>query len=191
MRPADFELTMQSRTLGRLELMAFCIHSNDSNRVLSIPSGENQAMPAKDHELYAVIGDIRLSFNLLRSMADQMHGVLGINTSQRAVMESLAGQNAKTVPDIAREKGVSRQHIQVITNSLIKARLVRSHSNPDDKRTFLMSLTSHGEKNFIEIQKRETIELERLSAAFSANELQSTHDTLQKLNNLVTGSHDD
>ncbi|MDP6883807.1 MAG: hypothetical protein QF830_06710, partial [Rhodospirillales bacterium] len=73
-------------------------------------------MITKAKTLYAVILDLRLCFNLLRTRADEMHKDLGVNASMRAVMESLAGEDEKTVPEIARGKSVSRQHIQVIAN---------------------------------------------------------------------------
>jgi DNA-binding MarR family transcriptional regulator len=148
-------------------------------------------MMAKAENLYAVIRDIRLCFNLLRALADEMHKELGVNASMRAVMESLAGGNEKTVPEIARSRGVSRQHIQVIVNGLTKADLIKARDNPDDKRTFLVSLTDHGRTVFGEIQEREAVELRRLSGVFTSNELTATLNTLRKLSGVLKGDEDE
>ncbi len=138
-------------------------------------------------KLNAVILDIRLCFNLLRARADEMHKDLGVNASMRAVMESLAAAGEKTVPDIARGRGVSRQHIQVIVNALIKEDLTLTRDNPADKRTFLVSLTEKGRDVFDQIKKREEEELQRLSAGLSAKELDTVLNTVNKLNTTLRG----
>jgi DNA-binding MarR family transcriptional regulator len=148
-------------------------------------------MNTKAKKLYSVIRDIRLSFNLMRAWADQMHQDLGVNASMRAVMESVAGGDERSVPDIARSRGVSRQHIQVIVNSLTKANLIKTRNNPDDKRTFLVSLTNHGEIVFSEIQNREAVELKRLSKVFSTDELNVTQSALRNLINVLKGDENE
>ena len=148
-------------------------------------------MCTKAKKLYSTILDIRLSFNLLRSWADQMHQDLGVTASMRAVMESVAGGGEKSVPDIARSRGVSRQHIQVIVNCLTKANLVKTRNNPDDKRTFLVSLTDHGRIVFDEIQKREAVELKRLSKVFDTDELDVTQNALRNLINILKGDENE
>jgi DNA-binding MarR family transcriptional regulator len=121
--------------------------------------------------LYAVIRNIRLCFNLLRGWADVMHEDLGVNASMRAVMEALSEGAEKTVPEIARARGVSRQHIQVIANRLGGAGLIETRANPRDRRTVLMALSASGADLFEEIQARERVALERLAARFDKDAL--------------------
>jgi len=148
-------------------------------------------MKTEAKKLNSVIRDIRLCFNLLRARADELHQDLGVNASMRAVMESVAGNDEKTVPDIARSRGVSRQHIQVIVNCLTKENLIKTRDNPDDKRTFLVSLTDHGQTVFGEIQKREAVELKRLSEVFSTDELNMTQSTLRNLIDILKGAENE
>ena len=148
-------------------------------------------MKTEAGKLYAVIRDIRLRFNLLRARADEMHKDLGVNASMRAVMESLAGGSERTVPEIARSRGVSRQHIQVIVNGLTGAKLIEVRDNPTDKRTFLVSLTDRGRDVFAEIQKREAVQLRRWSEVFSTDELKVTLSTLRKLSNTLKGTENE
>ena len=148
-------------------------------------------MNVKAKKLNSLIGDIRLSFNLLRARSDEMNLDLNVNASMRAVMESLASGDEKTVPDIARSKGVSRQHIQVIVNGLAKATLIKTRGNPDDKRTFLVSLTDKGRGVFTEIQKREALELKHLAEVFSSEELDVTQRTLHNLIDTLKGKENE
>ena len=138
-------------------------------------------MASKSKQLESVIRDLRLCFNLLRTLGDDLHRDLGVNTSMRSVMESLARGGEQTVPGIARSRGVSRQHIQVIANRLSRAKLIESRDNPADRRTFLVSLSRRGQRLFGEIQKREAREFERLPRVLSGHEVQATATTLQKL----------
>jgi DNA-binding MarR family transcriptional regulator len=142
-------------------------------------------------KLYAVIHDIRRCFNLLRARADEMHEDLGVNASMRSVMESLAEGDERTVPEIARSRGVSRQHIQIIVNRLTEENLISARENPDDKRTYLVSLTNQGRNVFGEIQKREAAELRRLSEIFSSDEMNVTLNTLRKLSDAMKGTTND
>ena len=148
-------------------------------------------MDANTKKLYALIKDIRLSFNLLKALANEMHKDLGVNASMRAVMENLSGGERKTVPDIARSRGVSRQHIQVIVNRLNRIKLTEVTDNPVDKRTLLVSLTKQGEHVFNQIQEREAVELQRLSEGFSADELNLTLNTLGKITKALKGNEND
>ena len=148
-------------------------------------------MKPEAKKLNAVIRDVRLCFNLLRTRADEMHKDLGVNASMRAVMESLAGGNERTVPDIARSRGVSRQHIQVIVNALTKANLVAVRDNPEDRRTFLVFLSDQGREVFGEIQRREALELQHLSMTFTSDELGVTLKTLGKLCDIMKGAEND
>ena len=98
---------------------------------------------------------IRASFSRLRALGDALHADLGITASMRAVMESLAERGAQTVPQIARAKGVSRQHIQVNVDALIEAGLVAVNSNPEHKRSSLLDLSKAGRRAFDKMRRRE------------------------------------
>lgn len=138
-------------------------------------------MKTEAKRLNAVIRDIRHCSNILYDRANDLHKDLPINASMRSVLESLSHGEEKTVPSIAREKSVSRQHIQTIVNVLLEDNLVRSADNPNDKRTFLISMTEHGKDRYSEVQNREFTELQQLCELFTTEELRLTSKTLQKL----------
>ena len=137
---------------------------------------------SKAADLEAAIRGIRLGFNQLRALGDALHQERGINASMRAVMESLKEAGPQTVPQIARAKEVSRQHIQVIVDSLIDAGLADLKSNPQHKRSHIVVLTQQGAATFKEMQQVEKAVLKRLAAGVSAAELTAMSSALTAFN---------
>lgn len=147
--------------------------------------------PAKAQQLYAVMRQIRTCFNQLRSLGDVLHEDLGITASMRAVLESVAEAGAQTVPQIAHTKSVSRQHIQVNVDELVKASLVTLQDNPAHKRSPCVVITKSGQSAFGEMRRREKDVLERLASEFRGRkhgeELESTLRVLMQLNGAIVG----
>ncbi|MCC3859932.1 MarR family winged helix-turn-helix transcriptional regulator [Pseudemcibacter aquimaris] len=134
-----------------------------------------------------VIDEIRHCFNVLKFTADELHSDIGVNASARAVMETLYPDNAITVPDIARSKSVSRQHIQVIVNNLSQHGLVNSDNNPKDKRTFLISLSKLGRCKFEVVLRREKDFMKEISTKFTEREIATASSVINKLTSLLEG----
>ncbi len=144
-------------------------------------------MKTEAKRLNAVIRDIHQCSNHLRMRTNEIHQDLnGVNASMRSVMEILSYAGSITVPEIGRVKGVSRQHIQLVVNTLLKVGLIKRQDNPSDKRTYLVSLTSTGKDTYDSIQIREMGELQTLCDEFDTEELRIATKMMQKLNKLVT-----
>lgn len=139
-------------------------------------------MTEKEKALYRVFGEVRTCFNRLKSLAEQLHSDLGVNPSMRAVMETLAANGEQTVPDIAKQKGVSRQHIQSIMNSLGGGGFVQLIDNPAHKRSPLFALTAKGEATFTKIRERETEPLRAIAELMSPAALDEAQKLLAELN---------
>jgi len=139
-------------------------------------------MTPKEKQLYAVFHEVRTCFNQMKSLAEQLHQDLGVNPSMRAVMEALSAKSPQTVPDIAKSKGVSRQHIQTVMNSLQKEGFVDTLDNPAHKRSPFFDLTSKGRKVFTKIKEREKAPLHRLAATMSSESLECAQEALLQLN---------
>ena len=137
---------------------------------------------SKAQELYAVIRQVRSCFNLLRYVGDALHQDLGVTASMRAVLESVTEDGEQTVPQIARTKSVSRQHIQVNVDALVKAELVVLRANPAHRRSPFVSITKQGQSAFGEMRRREKRLLERLANEFRGNELENALNVLIRLN---------
>jgi DNA-binding MarR family transcriptional regulator len=124
--------------------------------------------------------EVRHLFQVLRALADGLHKDAGLNASTRAVMEALA-DGPRTVPDIARSKSVTRQHIQLLVDELAKSDLVELRPNPAHLRSPLVALTRKAEAVFAGVRKREAPLLDRLGAGLDARKAATTVQTLSGL----------
>jgi DNA-binding MarR family transcriptional regulator len=137
-------------------------------------------------ELYAMIVQVRTCFNLLKTRTEQLLEDLEINPSMRAVLESLYRKDLQTVPEIAKGKGVSRQHIQMIMNSLTEDGFVQQVDNPQHKRSPQFQLQEAGRSIFEETQRREAEPIGQLAQALPLENLPETIGLLEKLNTELT-----
>ncbi len=128
-------------------------------------------MTNRANQIEAVTGAVRHLFHRLRTFGDQLHADLGITTATRGVMQSLAEGGPMTVPQMARQRPVSRQHIQMLVNQLMEARLCAALPNPEHKRSVLIDLTDRGRDVFAEIRRRETAAIADLFGDIDAGDL--------------------
>ncbi len=134
-----------------------------------------------DSPLYQVIWRTRRLFQRLAAAGDELHQDLGITTSQRAVLEFLSQHQPQTVPQMAREKTVSRQHIQTIVNKLLERGWVECTVNPAHTRSSLIRMTSTGTRLFEVIRDREAKILAVMEKQLVEKELLITAETLQSI----------
>ena len=111
-------------------------------------------------QLTRVVDEARLMLHRSITLVEQLHDGSGVSVPMRAVLEYLRNNGDHTVSSIARTRGVSRQHIQVIVNDLGEAGLVVRLDNPHHRRAPLISLTDLGEAAIDELHARERALLE-------------------------------
>jgi DNA-binding MarR family transcriptional regulator len=147
-------------------------------------------MDQHHNEVYALISQVRKSYNLLKSLSEQLLQDLDVNPSKRAVIEHLSRHGACTVATIAKHKNVSRQHIQIIMNALEKEHYVIPSQNPSHKRSPYFQLSEKGGMIFNEILRREAEPLTRLANSIphelpgkTAKALEDFNDHISKLIN--------
>ena len=102
-----------------------------------------------------LLDEVRLLNNLLIQLAGELHADLGLGVPARAVLEFLHAQGPTPVPEIARIRNVSRQHIQTIADGLIADGLVEPHDNPAHRRSPLLALTELGQRTITTVLRRE------------------------------------
>ena len=142
-------------------------------------------MTRQAQDLYQLIRHIRSCFHQLKALGDELHGDLGVTVAMRAVMETLAEDGEQTVPQIARLKAVSRQHIQVNVDVLAKTHLVTFRDNPGHKRSPFIALTPKGHTTFAKMRRREGVVLEQVATSFTEEELGRASDTLTTLKQTI------
>lgn len=85
-------------------------------------------------------------FHRLRELAMVIHGEQ-FSAGLRGVLRSLK-EKSRTVPELARMRPVSRQHMQQVVDILIERKLARAVTNPTHARSSLIEITSKGRKEF-------------------------------------------
>ena len=135
-----------------------------------------------------VIDEVRLLHNRLIELAEELHRGSGITTSQRAVLEFIHRQGPATVPTIARARGVTRQHIQAISNELRSLELIESQQNPAHQRSPMIALTDDGRQTIDRHLEREADYLTTHVSELDDNELCAAAQTLASVRHALQRS---
>ena len=98
---------------------------------------------------------VRLVWHVMVQVGERLHHDEPITLGMRAVLEFLAQNGPTAVPDIARSRHVTRQHIQALVNDLLELRLVSLDDNPAHRRSPLVRLTPEGRKGIERMKRRE------------------------------------
>jgi DNA-binding MarR family transcriptional regulator len=138
--------------------------------------------------LEGIIDEVVGLFHLLRALAEQLHGGDELTAGRRGVLRSLDRLGAQTVPQLARARPVSRQHIQMLVHQLEADRLVELRPNAAHKRSRLVALTATG-KAFLEaMYRREAKFYTTLDLAASPEALRSTSEILHAVRETLMGA---
>ncbi len=121
---------------------------------------------------------------LFRAMANRSTASLtdlDISAADRAVLEFLFPGEPLAVPEIADRYDVSRQHVQVTVNRLLRKGLVVTQDNPRHKRSSLVEITQDGKMLLSKIMSRDRKLVEQLFTGVSDESLRTTKRTLRRL----------
>lgn len=97
-----------------------------------------------DGEVRAVVDEAVALFWRVRYVADQIHTAGGRSETARGVLRGLVRYGARTVPQLAFARSVTRQHTQEVVNGLIADGLVVRVANPAHRRSYLIEPTKRG-----------------------------------------------
>ncbi len=128
-------------------------------------------MPTWQPDLAPLTARIPRLYHLLRALGDARHSDLGVTASMCEVMAALTDGGPRTVPDLARAKPVSRQHMQSVVNELLAAGLAEAQANPSHRRSSLIALTDEGRRHYRLVHEREAELLARTAPAVSHADL--------------------
>src|SRR3954466_8448576 len=92
----------------------------------------------------ALLQEVLVLSNQIKRTAFQNSSEELMPTPTKVLLQDLRRLGPRTVPDLARERASSRQNVQIIVNRLEKLGYVSSASNPNHKKSELISLTSEG-----------------------------------------------
>ena len=95
-------------------------------------------------ELRAVVDEaVALSWRV-RYVADQIHTAGGRSETARGVLRGLVRYGARTVPQLAFARSVTRQHTQEVVDGLVADGLAERVPNPAHARSHLIAPTRRG-----------------------------------------------
>lgn len=134
-----------------------------------------------EKEIYQIIWLIRRLFRALAQKSGENLEVFGISVADRAVMEFLYPEKKLSVPEIAKQYKVSRQHVQATVNSLLDQKLVESRENPRHKRSPHIMLNEKGCMLFESVLQKDEETIRLLFSHLQKNDVQITLKTLQSL----------
>ena len=129
--------------------------------------------------------EVRLLWNLLVQTGERLHADEQITIAMRAVLEFLVLRGPATVPQIARGRYVTRQHIQELVNALVERGLVEMADNPAHRRSRLTRLTPLGEETIERIRRREQRVYRKLNLGVKHIDLERAERTLRSVRNVL------
>lgn len=134
---------------------------------------------------YRVLSEVRpLSQASARAVDEELRGT-GLTTPLRAVLELLLHQGRMTVPQVAREFGVTRQSVQALIDVGAARGLLALSENPHHRRSRLVAATALGERTFTDLHRREIANLDSVTVDLDPDELARCARTLAVLTERV------
>ncbi len=97
---------------------------------------------------------------------------------ERSALYDLLRTGAATVPDLARQRGLSRQRMQQRIDALEAEALVESISNPRSRRSPLWRLSPRGKRRVLALLRREIAVYAALPRAPSRTRLEAANGAL-------------
>lgn len=100
---------------------------------------------------------------------------------------ALAGRPL-TVPQIARQMGLTRQAVQATVNRLLAAALAEARDNPDHRRSPLIGLTELGRHRYAAVDQRQIQWINDISAELNITDLATAASVLRELGDRLEAS---
>lgn len=123
---------------------------------------------------------------LLVSEGDQMGAEFGITSARWKVLGALSlGAQSQTVPQIARNMGLTRQAVQRLVDAMESDGLLQFADNPDHKRAKLISVTEHGQTVYSQLDAKQSVWAMDCSEGISADDLATTLSVLRLVSSAI------
>jgi len=136
-------------------------------------------------QVMEVCGDaIRLFFRL-QAWGRELGLLTTTDGSRWGMLNTLVNIGPMTVPDIARMRPVSRQHIQTLANEMADEGLVTFEENPRHKRSKLVAATPKGQKIFKEQTELLMREAQDLAQGLTEADLATARKALTQIREAI------
>ncbi len=128
-----------------------------------------------------LVREVTILFHRLRAAAEEVHQQGQLSGGRRELMRDLDRGGARTVPQIARARSFSRQHAQVLVNSLLEEGYVELQANPSHLKSHLIALTPPGKRFVDAMIRREEALWSAVGAGISERKLRDAVRTVREI----------
>lgn len=133
------------------------------------------------HRLIKVLDEaVALNFRLQR-VAEELHRQGPASSARRGILRALSDDGPQSVPAMARSRGVTRQHVQTLVNSLMEEGLVENAPNPAHRKSVLIQLTDAGKQAVRDNTRREAVLVKECTPYVEREELETAFDVLHRV----------
>lgn len=136
---------------------------------------------AAESAFNSLINETTALFHRLKIVADEVHHQGEMSGGLRSILRSLSKPGEQTVPQMARERAVSRQNVQILINQLADEGFVEFVENPAHKRSAFVQLTSQGKKAVEAMNRREEKLLSKSSVGATGKKMREAAETLRQV----------
>ena len=138
-------------------------------------------LTATSHKLVKVLDEaVALNFRLQR-VAEELHRQGPASSARRGILKTLSDEGPQSVPQMARARTVTRQHVQTLVNSLMDEGLVELSLNPAHRRSSLIRLTKTGEQAVRDNTRREAVLVKEFTPDVDNHDLDVAYDVLHRV----------
>ncbi len=128
-----------------------------------------------------LINETAALFHRLKVVADEVHHQGEMSGGLRSILRSLSKRGELTVPQMARERAVSRQSVQILINQLADQGFVEFVENPAHKRSAFVRLTPQGKKAVESMNRREEKLLSKSGVGATDKKMREAAETLRQV----------
>lgn len=137
------------------------------------------AKAAPESAFNLLVDETVMLYRRLNIVAEDVHHRGEMSGGYRGILRILKAEGPLTVPQMARKRAVSRQHIQMLVNRLATDNFVQTISNPANKRSPLVALTARGGQFVEEMDQREAKLLLKSELGLSEQQIREAAHSLK------------
>ncbi|MFN0085692.1 MAG: MarR family winged helix-turn-helix transcriptional regulator [Blastocatellia bacterium] len=141
----------------------------------------DKSREAEDSAFNELVDETVRLYRRLNILAEQVHNQGEMSGGLRGILRGLNREGPRTVPQLARSRNVSRQHIQMLINRLEEAGYVELVDNPAHKRSPLARLTARGKTAVESMNRHEERLLSRANTGASEKRMAEAAETLRTI----------
>ncbi len=119
-------------------------------------------------------------YSRINATGDILSAGTGLTSARWRVLGSVLPM-PKSVAQVARERGLTRQSVQQIANSLVRDGFAKFEDNNRHKSSKLLTPTERGRKVVLALNERSVAWMNKVAASFAHKDLKTTLDVMAKL----------